>query len=275
MDADDKPDTVVLIHGLYLTHHSWEGWVERYRDLGFNVLAPGWPGMEGSVEQLRRDPTPIANMRAEDVLDHYARIIGDLPRPPIIIGHSFGGAFVQVLLSRGLGAAGVGISAASVRGIRKLPLVTIRSNLSILRNPFARKRAITLTPQQFHYGFTNTWPEIAARAAYERYAVPGSRNVLFTGANAQLNPKTALQVEWAKPDRAPLLFVAAGSDHIVPASVNWANYKRYVKADPNTVTAIREFPGRSHFTAAEPGWEDVADFALDWALSPTAGVIAD
>jgi pimeloyl-ACP methyl ester carboxylesterase len=273
MTTASTPDTVVLIHGLYLSHISWEGWVAHYEQRGMRVLAPGWPGMEGSVPDLRRDPKVIAEMRAEDVLDHYEQIVRDLPSPPIIIGHSFGGAFTQVLLSRGLGAVGVGIAPATVRGVLALPRTTLKSNLPLLKNPFARKRAIMLTREQFHYGFTNTFPPDSAEAAYERYAVPGSRNVLFTGANAQLNPKTALQVDWGKADRAPFLFVAGGQDHVVPASANRKNYEKYVKSNPEAITAFREFPTRSHFTAVEPGWEEVADFALDWALAPRGGII--
>jgi len=273
MATDSKPDTVVLIHGLYLSHASWEGWISRYEGRGMKVLAPGWPGMEGSVEQLRSNPAPIAGMQVEAILDHYERTIRDLETPPIIIGHSFGGAFAQVLLSRGVGAAAVGIAPASVRGIRKVPFVTLRSNVALLRNPFARKKAIMLTEEQFNFGFTNTFPPEAAKAAYDKYAVPGSRNVLFSGVNAQLNPKTALQVDWSKSDRAPYLFVAGGQDHIVPASVNRANYDKYVKSNPAAVTAYKEYPTRSHFTAVEPGWEEVADFALDWALDPVAGII--
>lgn len=273
MANDSKPNTVVLIHGLYLTHHSWEGWVSRYEGRGLKVLAPGWPGMEGPVEEQRRDPSAIASMRVEAVLEHYQRVIDSLESPPIVIGHSFGGAFMQVLVSRGLAAAGVGIAAATVRGIRKVPFVTVKSNLSILRNPFARKRAIMLTPEQFHFGFTNTFPPEAASEAYDKYAVPGSRNVLFTGVNAQLNPKTALQVDWEKRDRAPLLFVGGGQDHVVPASVNRVTYDKYVKRNPSAITAYKEYPARCHGTAFEPGWEEVADFVLDWALNPVGGII--
>ena len=268
-----KPDTVLLIHGLYLTHHSWEGWIARYEQRGMKVLAPGWPGMEGPVEEQRRHTTAIANMRVEAILEHYERVIGTLDSPPIVIGHSFGGAFMQVLVSRGLASAGVGIAAATVRGIRKVPFVTVKSNLSILRNPFARKRAIMLAPEQFNFGFTNTFPPDEATVAFDKYAVPGSRNVLFTGVNAQLNPKTALQVDWQKQGRVPLLFIAGGQDHIVPASVNRVTYDKYAKQNPSAITAYKEYPSRCHGTAFEPGWEAVADYALDWALNPVGGFI--
>src|SRR5205823_10481854 len=129
------PDTVVLIHGLYVTPLSWEGWIQRYLNRGYRVMAPAWPGMEGSVESLRRDPSPIARQSVTEIVDHYERIIRGLDRPPIIMGHSFGGTFLQMLLDRGLGAAGVAVDSGMVRGVLDLPLTTLRSNWPLLRNP--------------------------------------------------------------------------------------------------------------------------------------------
>jgi pimeloyl-ACP methyl ester carboxylesterase len=230
--------------------------------------------MEKSVEELRRDPTPIANMRVEDVLDHYERIIQELPTRPIIIGHSFGGTFMQVLVDRGLAAAAIGISAGTVRGIRDLPLNTVKSNWALLRNPFARKKAIMMTPEQFHFGFTNAgFSEEAAKLAYDKYAVPGSRNVLFTVPFSHLRSGTIIKVDWHRENRAPILFLANGQDHVVPASVNWSNYKKYVKENPAAITAIREYPDRPHFSGAMEGWVAIADFALDWAMNPVRGVL--
>jgi pimeloyl-ACP methyl ester carboxylesterase len=232
--------------------------------------------MDGTVEQMRSDPAAvarIASMQVEAVLDHYERIIRGLPSLPIIVGHSFGGTFMQVLVDRGLAAAGVGIAAGTVRGIRDLPLATIKSNWAMLRNPLARKKAIMMTPAQFNYGFTNSFKPDAAKVAYEKYAVPGARNVLFSVPFSQIRSGTQLKVDWKRPGRAPILFIAGGQDRVVPASVNWTNYKKYVKENPSAVTAIREYPERPHFTAAEEGWEAIADFALDWALNPVAGVL--
>ena len=130
------PDTIVLIHGLWMTPRSWEGWIERYRSRGYNVIAPSWPGMEGEVEALNADPSPIAALDVEKIVDHYEGIIRALAAPPIIMGHSFGGAFTQVLLDRGLGAVGVGVASATVKGVLDLPLSTIRATSPVLRNPF-------------------------------------------------------------------------------------------------------------------------------------------
>jgi pimeloyl-ACP methyl ester carboxylesterase len=227
-------------------------------------VAPAWPGLEIEVEALRKDPSPIARQDVADILAHYERIIRALPAPPILMAHSFGGAFTQVLMDRGLGAAGVVMESASIRGIPDLPLSTLKSSFPLLRNPFSRRKAIALTPAQFNYGFTNTFPPTEARRAYDLYAIPGSRNVLLAGALANLNPSTPLRVNYRNDKRAPLLFIAGGADHIIPASVNRHNADKY--SDSKAITAFKEYPGRSHFTMMQDGWEDVADYALSWAV---------
>jgi alpha-beta hydrolase superfamily lysophospholipase len=264
-DAGDvsSPDTILLIHGLWMTPRSWERWIERYDGRGFTVVAPSWPGLEADVEALRRDPSPLADQSAAKILAHYEEIIRGLDSPPIIMGHSFGGTFTQILVDRGLGAAGVSIHGATVRGIRDLPLSTLRSTAHVLSNPSNRGKAVPIDDEHFRYAFGNTLDADASRAAWERYAVPAAARVLFEGATANLNPKTAFRVDWSKRDRAPMLFIGGGADHVVPAKVS---RKIAAKAGRSgAVTAFEEFPRRSHFTAGEPGWEEVADLALRWA----------
>jgi pimeloyl-ACP methyl ester carboxylesterase len=155
--------TIVLIHGLWMTPLSWEHWSARFTAKGHRVLAPGWPGVDVNIDQLRRDPSSIAGLNVRDIVDNYERIIRGLDSPPVIMGHSFGGGFVQLLLDRGLGSAGVAIDAAALRGVRDLPFSTLRSGWPMLRNPFMRHRAIGLTPKQFHYAFCNTLTEEDSR----------------------------------------------------------------------------------------------------------------
>jgi pimeloyl-ACP methyl ester carboxylesterase len=258
------PDTIVFIHGLFLTPRAWTPWITRYQTRGYKVIASAWPGLEVEVEALRRDPSPIARQSVPAILAHYERIIRSLPTPPIIVGHSFGGAFTQVLMDRGLGAAGVVLESAAIRGIRDLPRSTLKSGLPLLRNPISRHKAIALTPQQFNYGFTNTFSPADARRAYEQYAIPGSRNVLLTGAFSNFNPGTPLRVNFRNDGRAPLLFIAGGADNTIPSSVNRHNAEKYSRS--KAITAFKEYPGRSHFTMVQDGWEDLADHALSWAV---------
>ena len=252
-----------------MTSTSFEGWAERYRAAGFNVLNDGWPGMQGSVEDLRRDPSAIARLSIKEIIDHYDRLIRGLPQPPIIIGHSFGGAFTQVLVDRGLGAAGVAIDSAAVKGIMKLPLSTLRTGWPILRNPLNRHRAVPISVKQFHYRFTNHLTVEASKPLYDRYCVPATGRVLFEGASANFKPGAPTKVDFRNDRRSPLLLIAGGIDHVSPPSLNRANYKKYGKS--KAVTDYKVFDGRVHFTLGQNGWEQVADYALDWAIKQSAG----
>lgn len=257
--------SIVLIHGLWMTSLCWENWVRRYSDYGYRVIARSWPGMEGDIAELRRDPSPIAKLGIGAIVDHYERIIRSLDRPPFIVGHSFGGLITQILLDRGLGAAGVAIAPAPVKGILFLPLSTLRVSFPALSYPANNHRAVPLTAGQFHYAFTNNLNEPESLAVFERYAVPGPDHVLFQAAFANFNPHAATAVNFQNDQRAPLLLISGGNDHVSPASVVEANFKLYGKS--KAVTEYQNFPGRTHYTLGQDGWEEVADYALNWAES--------
>jgi pimeloyl-ACP methyl ester carboxylesterase len=267
MSSDASAPPIVLIHGLWLTPRSWEGWKERFEARGYRVLAPAWPRMQESVEDVRRDPSPLNGLGVTEIVDHYDGIIRGLDRPPVIMGHSFGGLVTELLLDRSLGAAGVAISPAPVKGVLRLPPAQLRAAFPVLGNPANRKRTVELTRKQFNYGFTNTMEEEQAGAAYDRYEVPGPGRVLFQAAFANFNPRAATKVDFRKDDRAPLLIIGNDEDHTVPASVSREAAKRLGKSE--AMVDYKEFAGRPHFTAGAPGWEDVADYALEWAIRHT------
>ncbi|HKD05560.1 MAG TPA: alpha/beta hydrolase [Bryobacteraceae bacterium] len=257
--------SIVLIHGLWMTSRCWENWVTRYTGKGFNVIAKSWPGMDIDIDELRRDPSAIATLGVTEVVDHYECIIRDLDSPPIIIGHSFGGLMTQILLDRGLGAAGVAIAPAPVKGIFLLPFSTLKVSFPALSNPANTHRAVPLTPEQFHYAFTNDMSEEDSLVVYNRYAVPGPDHLLFQAAFANFNPHAATAVDFANERRAPLLFLSGSKDHVSPPSVVEANFRLYGKS--KTITDYKEFAGRTHYILGHPGWEEVSDYALDWALA--------
>ena len=265
-DTPDTPDTIVLVHGLWMTPRSWEGWVAHYEAKGYTVIAPAYPGFEIEVEALRENPDVIANLTVPETVDHLADVIASLPSPPIIMGHSFGGTLTQLLLARGLGAAGVVVDSAPTEGVRVTPLSQAKSLFPALKSPANRHKAVAFTPEEFHYAFTNTLSAEDSRAVWDRYAIgaPGSW-VWAYGLIANFKP--GHQETWVDydADRAPLLFIGGELDHIMPPSVNRSNANHYKKSP--ALTEYHEFAGRDHWICAAPGWEEVADYALEWAVT--------
>ncbi len=276
METKVTPDTVVLIHGLWMTPLSWEHWVTRYEGRGLKVITPGYPGIEpgtAGVEAIRRDPSPLAKLGVRDVYDHLVNAVQALDSKPIIMGHSFGGAFAQLLVGAGFGTAGVSIDGAGVKGVKALPFDQIRATFPVLHNPANRDRAVPITEKEFHFAFTNNLSIDESKPVYDRYAIPVSGRMLFEGGFANFSPHAATTFDFANDERAPLLFIAGGHDHAVPPAVQRENYEKNA-AHSKAITAFKLFEGRSHYTCGEKGWEAVADLALDWALKPTAGDLA-
>jgi pimeloyl-ACP methyl ester carboxylesterase len=264
--VESTPDTVVLVHGLWMTPRSWENWVEHFESKGYRVLTPGYPGFEIEVEALRENPDVIAQQKVPNIVEHIGGIIEKLDTAPIIMGHSFGGTITQLLLARGYGCSAVVIDSAPTEGVRVNPPSQAKSLFPILRNPANRHRAAGFTAEEFHYAFTNTLSREESDRVYERYHIPAPGSFVWDfGLFANFKPgHQETWVDYRNDERAPLLFIAGGADHIMPASVNKSNAKRYRKSA--ALTEFHEFPGRSHWTCAEPGWEEVADMALSWAV---------
>jgi len=261
-----EPRTIVLIHGLWLTPLSWEPFRRFYTHLGHQVLAPAWPGIASSVAEIRRDPSCLNGIGAEDVVVHYARIVGTLPQPPIIMGHSYGGMVAQVLLDRGLGAAGVVIASVAPKGILLLPPSTCFAlTPALLSLAMYRRGTFAFTFRQFWRVFCNTLSETEARIAFEKQSIPASGRALLQVALANFTPNAATRVNFRNPNRAPLLVIGGAQDVLMPAVLSRKIFRRHC-ASP-AITAYKEFPGRSHYLIAEPGWQEVANYALTWALA--------
>jgi pimeloyl-ACP methyl ester carboxylesterase len=265
-DASTK-ETVVLVHGFWVTPRSWEHWIERYERAGHRVLAPAYPGFEVEVEALNADPSPIESVTVPQVIEHLEAVVSELDSPPILIGHSAGGVFVQILLDHGYGAAGVAINSAPTEGVKRVPLSQVKATFPVLKNPANRHRAVGFTFEQWHYAFTNTFGEEESRALYERYHIPASGPIFWGSALANVHPgKDDNYVDYKNDARAPLLFISGSEDHLMPPSIQQSNAKHY-KSD--TITEVKEFEG-PHLLPAWRNWEEVADYALDWAVRHAA-----
>lgn len=250
---------MVLIHGAFVDSRSWERFVPFFESRGYDVIAPEWPR---SIEGVRERDEHLAGMGVAEIVEHYRGIVEKLADPPVLVGHSFGGLFVELLLSRGLGIAGVALDPAPPKGVLGIAFSEFKALSPVLLHPSKAADVVTLTAEQFDYGFTNTFgPEVAAEA-YERYAVPETGRIFFQGAFANFELHSPLEVDYAKGDRAPLLITAGAQDHIVPPSVAHEAYERYVKSPARTDYV--EFPGMPHLLMVAPGWERVAEYVAGW-----------
>jgi pimeloyl-ACP methyl ester carboxylesterase len=262
--AARAPDTIVLLHGFWVTPRSWEHWIDHYQARGFRVLAPAYPGFEVEVEALNADPSPIEAVTVPQIIEHFEAVIGELESPPIVIGHSAGGAFTQIVLDHGYGAAGVAINSAPTEGVAVVPLSQVKASFPVLKNPANRHRAVGFTHEQWHYAFTNTFSEEQSRALYERYHIPASGSIFWGSALANIHPgHQDTYVDYHNDARAPLLFISGSEDHLMPPKIQQSNARHYKS---NTVTELMQFEG-PHLLPAKDGWQEVADYALDWALS--------
>jgi non-heme chloroperoxidase len=253
---------VVFVHGLWLHATSWGPWVDLFREAGYAPTAPGWPGDSDTVEETRRDPSRVADKGIDDVVDHYAQIIRGLDAPPIVIGHSFGGLIAQRLLGQDLAAAGVAIDPAPIQGVLVLPVSALRVASIALRKPANRREAISLTAEQFRYGFGNALPAQESADLYERWTIPSPGKPLFEAALANFTPHSPAKVNTGDRNRGPLLVTAGGQDHTVPPAISMATRKQYHKSP--AVTDFRDFADRGHSLTIDHGWREVADYVLNW-----------
>lgn len=271
MTATDKAP-IVLIHGLWMTPKNWNTWAERFRSLGHEVIVPGWPGIDDrEVADIRSNPESLKGIGLKQIADHYEHLIRALPRKPIIMGHSFGGVITQMLADRDLGIAYVGVTPGQPAGITTLPPSTFRTGFPILSNPFDRNGAKPISKSHFHFTFGNDLSRAASDRIWQEFAVNSYNRVFFEGVAATLSEKRgASRVDFAKPDRAPLLVITGDSDHVVPPAIGRAIVEKYRSTGSPSVVDYREFPGRTHRIVSQDGWEEVADFALGWAVAHSA-----
>jgi pimeloyl-ACP methyl ester carboxylesterase len=253
---------VLFIHGLWLHARSWDTWIDRFTTAGYDASAPGWPGDAETVEESRRQPDDIADHGIDDVVAHFAAVIDALPAKPILIGHSFGGMIAQRLLGEDRAVAAVAIDAAQIKGVLPLPLSALKATLPVFKNPANRRRAVSLTAEQFRFAFGNAIPAEESDALFEQWAIPAPGKPLFEAAAANFNPHSPAKVDTRNSGRGPLLLIMGGKDHTVPEAVTKATLKQYRHSD--AVTDILEFADRAHSLTIDHGWNDVADAVLSW-----------
>src|SRR5262245_837973 len=146
---------VVFVHGLWLLPSSWANWADLFEQAGYAPLTPDWPDDPETVEEARANPDVLAKKTLKQVADHTAEVITALGKKPGVIGDSAGGLVAQMLAGRGVSAVTVAIDPGVFRGVLPLPGSVLKGVGPFLVDPRTRGRAITLTFDQFKYGWAN------------------------------------------------------------------------------------------------------------------------
>ena len=260
-------NSVMFVHGAWMTPACWAGWRARFEAEGFTTAAPAWPYLSESKASLPAGGPDgaFAHVGIADLVNHYARLIEGMPMPPVVIGHSFGGLITQLLLDRGLGRAGVAIAPGPPRGVIPGPKA-VRANLAGLAGFRGWRRIQVMSEKAFARSFANTLSAEESKRAYHDDIVPAPGRIFYQAAFGK-----GTKVHFGNPKRPPLLITVGSEDRTAPPSMAQAIYRRQSKSPSHT--DLREFPGSSHYIVTEPGWSDVADHVLGWlkgALSATS-----
>ena len=226
-----------------------------FKEKGYTTYAPTYPGHEGIPSELRKNaPDRLGNVTFTQVVNKMEAFMETLPEKPIIIGHSMGGLVAQKLIEKDLAEAAIIMSSAPPKGVITLKFSFAKSNLGLL-NPFKGNSIHYPTKKWFHYAFTNTLTREESDRIFDEFVVPESRNI------PRETLKKAGKMDFKKP-HAPMLFISGKEDHIIPASLNKKNFKRY--KDEKSIREHKIFEGRDHFIAGEDGWKEVANYVYNW-----------
>lgn len=247
--------TIVLIHGLFVNNTSWAQWKTYFESQGYKVYTPANPGHEGTPAQLRSNIHPdLTKTGFEDVVMNIVKLIDTLPEKPIVIGHSLAGLVVQKLIEMDKAVAGVSIDGAPPKNVLA-PWATVKIVLPVV-NFFKGNEAYLGSREWYHRAFFNNYSREESDLLFDKIAVPESRKI----ARDTLLTSFA-KIDFKKPHN-PLLFIGGEKDTIFSSSFTKRIAGSY--KDSKSTTDFKEFAGRSHFIAGEKGWEEVAEYALNW-----------
>lgn len=254
--AQEKGKTIVLIHGLFQNSHSWQNWKIYFEDKGYTVYTPSFPYHDGDPKVLQKEIDPeLVNLDFPQVLDYMIAFVDSLPEKPIVIGHSVGGLITQKLVEMEKASMGITLASANPRGVSVLNWKYIRSNFRMV-NPLRSRNKVCQPPLRwFKYTFFNSLSDSAAKAEHQTYFIPESRII------AKTSTQKGMEIDFEKA-HVPMLFIAGEKDNDLPPNLIYKNSKAYT--DINSIREYYEFPERSHYIASEPGWEDVANYVLEW-----------
>jgi pimeloyl-ACP methyl ester carboxylesterase len=250
-------NSIVFITGTFISNHCWNEWILYFESEGYTCIAPAWPYKDASAEDLRNRPAddPIASTTIASLTDHFAAIILALPEKPILIGHSLGGLIVQLLLQKELGTAGIAVHSFPPQGVNRFRFSFLKAVWEAMMLFTSDREIYLVSFRKWKYAIANGMNCEQQKELYYKYAVPESKKIIRD------TFRCVTKIDFRKP-HTPLLLTSGGNDKLVPASINYANYKKY--ATGNSITDYKEFKKHNHLVFGIPCWKEEADFILYW-----------
>ncbi|WP_163398209.1 alpha/beta hydrolase [Flavobacterium fluviatile] len=250
-----KSKTIVLLHGMFVNNNTWSEWEAYFLKKGFKVYAPPSPGHGGDPYRLRKTLHPeLVGTGFVDVVTKMAIFIDRLPEKPLVIGHSMAGLAVQKLMNLNKVSAAVSISGAPPKNVLP-PFSTVKMVWPAV-TIFSRKRYYLGSREWYNRAFFNTLQKEEQDKAYDLVAVTESKKI---GRETLL--RSFSKVDFKKPHQ-PILFIGGGNDAIFPPELTKKIAGKYTSHDSKVDVKI--FDDKSHYICGEKGWEEVADYILNW-----------
>jgi len=249
--------TVLFITGAFIGNNCWDEWKLYFESKGYTCIAPAWPYKEASPEELRNKPAidAITSNTVASLTTYFVSIISDLNEKPILIGHSLGGLIVQVLMQREMGVVGVAMHSFPPQGINKFRLSFVKAIWEAMVLFSSGKTTYLMSFNKWRYAVANGLDFEQQKELYYLYATPESKKIIREAFSC------VAKIDFGKP-HPPLLITSGSKDKLIPASVNYNNYKKY--ANDNSVTEYMEFKTHTHLVFGVPQWKEEADAVLHW-----------
>jgi pimeloyl-ACP methyl ester carboxylesterase len=255
--AMKQSTSIVFITGAFFSNSCWDEWQLYFNRSGYTCIAPAWPNKNLSSEDLRNlhPSVLIASNGLATLADYYASIVHSLPPKPILIGHSLGGFIVQLLMQRGMAAAGVAIHSFPPPAVSWFNFSFLKSSLDLMDFFSPAGESYMISFKKWKRAIANGMHCDQQKQSYYDYAVPESKLVIRDSFRCKE------KINFYEP-HAPLLFTSGSQDKFMPNSLNFKNFKKYRHAE--SITRYKEFKGHNHLVFGETTWIHEAEFILNW-----------
>ncbi len=245
--SDPRPRSILFVHGMW--HAAW-CWAEHFLPFfaqhGYESYALSLRGHGGSEGRERLRWTSLA-----DYVSDVTQAVGEMEKPPVLVGHSMGGMIVQKYLESDGAPAAVllasappqGVVPATARVAYRHPLAFLKANLTMSMYPLVK------TPELAReFLFSAGMPEEKVRGYHSRLQDESYRAYLDMMGLSLPRPRRV---------KTPLLVLGAAEDRIISAGEVEATARAYG-------TKAEVFPNMAHDMMLEEGWQTVAERIVGW-----------